>query len=52
MILFSFASFSLHSQETQGFLSSEEMTLFYKQGYLIKRQALSGSEMKDLNEIS
>jgi hypothetical protein len=48
-LLFYFASFSLNAQETEGFLSTEEIALYYKQGYVLKRQCLSPSEMHDLN---
>ncbi len=44
-----FASLSLNAQEMQGFLSTEEIALFYKQGYILKRQCLSSSEMDALN---
>ena len=36
------------SAETQGFLTADEITLFYKQGYLIKRKALDQKEMDSL----
>ncbi|HEV3270078.1 MAG TPA: phytanoyl-CoA dioxygenase family protein [Candidatus Rhabdochlamydia sp.] len=49
MLLFFFAFSSLNAQETQGFLSLEEIAVFYQQGYLLKRQCLSPSEMHDLN---
>lgn len=41
---------SLNAVETQGFLTPEDITLFYKQGYLLKRQCLSPTEMMQLNE--
>ncbi len=36
------------SAETKGFLSTDEIALFYKQGYLLKRGALDANEMDKL----
>lgn len=36
------------SAETKGFLSADEIALFFKQGYLLKRQALDKTEMQRL----
>lgn len=47
MVLF---SLTLDAVETQGFLTADDIALFYKQGYLLKAQALSQAEMKQLNE--
>lgn len=38
------------SAEMQGFLTEDEIALFYKQGYLLKRQALDKREMQNLLE--
>jgi hypothetical protein len=40
----------LASMETKGFLTPEEITLFYQQGYLLKEQALSLREINQLDE--
>ena len=42
--------FTVNAVEIQGFLTAEDIALFYKQGYLLKPQALSLVEMKQLNE--
>lgn len=44
------SSFTLDAVETQGFLTADDIALFYKQGYLLKSQCLSQAEMKQLNE--
>ncbi len=44
-----FSSLTLQAVETRGFLTRDEIALFYKQGYLLKRQCLSQTEMKQLN---
>jgi ectoine hydroxylase-related dioxygenase (phytanoyl-CoA dioxygenase family) len=36
--------------ETQGFLTQDDIALFYAQGYLLKPQCFSQAEMKQLNE--
>lgn len=43
-------SLSLCGMETRGFLMPDEIALFYKQGYLLKRKALSEAEMENLNQ--
>lgn len=47
--LFVFFSLTLDAEEMQGFLTSDEIALFYKQGYVLKPQCLSKAEMKQLN---
>ncbi|MEK7340439.1 MAG: phytanoyl-CoA dioxygenase family protein [Candidatus Rhabdochlamydia sp.] len=44
------SSLTLDAVETQGFLTTDDIALFYKQGYLLKSQCLSQEEMKQLNE--
>jgi len=41
---------ALSGAEMQGFLTPDDIALFYKQGYLVKRQCLSEGEMRQLNE--
>ena len=43
-------SLLLDAKETQGFLTRDDITLFYKQGYLLKAQALSQEEVKKLDD--
>lgn len=43
-------SVALNAAELKGFLTADEITLFYKQGYLIKRQCLSQEDMSQLNK--
>lgn len=43
-------SLPLNAVETQGFLTSDEISLFYKQGYLLKKKCLSQTEMEQLNK--
>lgn len=40
----------LNAQDTKGFLSQDEIALFHKQGYVLKKQCLSQSEINALNE--
>lgn len=47
---FLFSCFSLYSVEIKGFLTSEDIALFYKQGYLVKPQCFSQVEIADLNK--
>lgn len=47
-LLFLFSN--LGAVETRGFLTSEDIALFYKQGYLLKKQCLNQEEMHRLNE--
>lgn len=42
--------FSTAYSDMQGFLTSDEITLFYKQGYLLKAQCLSQEEIANLKE--
>jgi hypothetical protein len=49
-IFFLLTSISLNAEETKGFLTEDEIALFYKQGYILKPNCLSSSEMKQLNE--
>jgi len=51
LVLFIFVFSSLlKAEEKKGFLSAEDIALFHKQGYVIKRQCLSNLEMADLNK--
>ncbi len=51
MLFFSLFSFlNLSSAELTGFLTSEDIALFHKQGYLLKPACLSQSEMNCLQE--
>lgn len=43
-------SLTLDATETQGFLTVDDIALFYKQGYVLKSQAFSQAEMKQLNK--
>lgn len=45
-----FSFLTLDAVEMQGFLTADEIALFYKQGYVLKPQCLSQAEMKQLNE--
>ncbi|MBX9923081.1 MAG: phytanoyl-CoA dioxygenase family protein [Rhabdochlamydiaceae bacterium] len=45
-----FFCLNLNAEEPETFLSQEEITTFYEQGYLIKRQCLSADECKDLQK--
>jgi hypothetical protein len=49
-VLLLFAFSSLGVAENQGYLTDEEIALFYKQGYLLKPQCLSQTEMAQINE--
>jgi ectoine hydroxylase-related dioxygenase (phytanoyl-CoA dioxygenase family) len=51
-VIFAFILFlnSLHASELQGYLKEEEIALFYKQGYLLKRNCLTKTEIENLNE--
>ena len=40
----------INAQEKKGFLSAEDIALFYKQGYVIKRQCLNNLEINELNK--
>lgn len=44
------SSLTLNAVEMQGFLTPDDITLFYKQGYLLKPQCFNQTEMKQLNE--
>lgn len=44
------SSFTRDAMGTQGFLTPDDIALFYKQGYLVKAQCLRKAEMKQLNE--
>ncbi|MGL5263965.1 MAG: phytanoyl-CoA dioxygenase family protein [Candidatus Rhabdochlamydia sp.] len=48
VLLFLFSN--LGAIEIRGFLTREDIALFYKQGYLLKKQCLSLEEMNRLNE--
>ena len=48
-LFFFFAALSLNGEEMQGFLTADDIAIFYKQGYVLKRQCLTPSEMQDLN---
>ncbi len=48
LFLLSFSA--LDATDTQGFLTDDEIALFYKQGYLLKPQCLSQKDMAQLNE--
>jgi len=51
LALFFFFCFSMvYGQEMKGFLTPEEIALFYKQGYFLKSKALDPVEMDRLNE--
>ncbi|MES2199040.1 MAG: phytanoyl-CoA dioxygenase family protein [Chlamydiota bacterium] len=51
VILIAIGSFSiLGAVERNGFLTREDIDLFYKQGYIVKRQCLSREEISFLNE--
>lgn len=39
----------LHAMGTEGFLTLDEIALFYKQGYFLKQNTLSQSEMEELD---
>ncbi len=47
LLLVSFTA--LRAGETQGFLTQDDIALFYKQGYFLKRQCLSQTEMNRLH---
>ncbi len=48
VLLFLFSN--LRATETRGFLTREDIALFYKQGYLLKKQCLTLEEMNRLNK--
>jgi ectoine hydroxylase-related dioxygenase (phytanoyl-CoA dioxygenase family) len=47
--IFFIFSLSLSATETRGFLTPDDIALFYKQGYLLKRKALIKEEIESLN---
>lgn len=50
LFLFIFSSLILSATELKGFLSSEDIALFHKQGYLLKSQCLTSSEINLLSD--
>lgn len=44
------SSFTLEAGEMEGYLTSDEIALFHKQGYLLKRECLCQAEVKQLHE--